>query len=389
MGVDRAVLTVLLDAYEEEQVEGEKRVVLHLRPSLAPIKVAVMPLLRNRPELVEMGRRLAADLKERHAGHVRRHRQHRQAVPPPGRDRDAVLRDRRRRRRSTDGAATIRERDSMTQERVALERSPAASPTWSPACRVGGRPDRRATPRRRSPVRPRGPAPDRGGSSPSARATTPPTSCARGALLALGRLEEAEADAMDAVRLDPDEVRYRELLAEIQSRRGEHADAAAEYARLARQDPRQVAWTVAEAAERIEAADAARGVEAARRAVRLDPGNFDAQLALARGLIHLGDAAGGAPGRDARRTTCARPIAAAREALADALWLAGTRGRRVRRVPGAGARAAAVATAQRVVAKAEVALPQRRPAGSDGSSPSLRARSSPFALRRGWLDGCR
>ncbi|MEP7041028.1 MAG: tetratricopeptide repeat protein, partial [Chloroflexota bacterium] len=90
------------------------------------------------------------------------------------------------------------------------------------------------------------------------------------ALLALGRLEEAEADAMDAVRLDPDEVRYRELLAEIQSRRGEHADAAAEYARLSRNDPRQVAWTVAEAAERIEAADAAKGVDAARRAVRLD-----------------------------------------------------------------------------------------------------------------------
>ena len=74
------------------------------------------------------------------------------------------------------------------------------------------------------------------------------------ALLTLGRLEEAEADAMDAVRLDPDEVRYRELLAEIQSQRGEHADAAAEYARLARRDPRQAAWTVAEAAERIEAA---------------------------------------------------------------------------------------------------------------------------------------
>ena len=65
------------------------------------------------------------------------------------------------------------------------------------------------------------------------------------ALMTLGRLQEAEADAMDAVRLDPDEVRYRELLAEIQSQRGEHADAAVEYARLARRDPRQVAWTVA------------------------------------------------------------------------------------------------------------------------------------------------
>lgn len=142
------------------------------------------------------------------------------------------------------------------------------------------------------------------------------------ALLALSRLEEAEADAMDAVRLDPDEVRYRELLAEIQSRRGEHADAAAEYARLARRDPRQVAWTVAEAAERIEGSDAAKGVEAARRAVRLEPGNFDAQLGLARGLIHMGDAAGALPA--AKRATDLRPgDRAGRETLADALWLAG------------------------------------------------------------------
>lgn len=142
------------------------------------------------------------------------------------------------------------------------------------------------------------------------------------ALLALNRLEEAEADAMDAVRLDPDEIRYRELLAEIQSRRGEHADAAAEYARLARRDPRQVAWTVAEAAERIEGADAAKGVEAARRAVRLEPQNYDAQLALARGLIRLGDAAGALPA--AKRASDLRPgDLAGRETLADALWLAG------------------------------------------------------------------
>lgn len=141
------------------------------------------------------------------------------------------------------------------------------------------------------------------------------------AYLALGRLGEAEGDAMDAVRLDPDEVRYRELLAEIQSLRGEHADAAAEYARLARRDPRQVAWTVAEAAERIEGSDAAKGVEAARRAVRLEPQNYDAQLALARGLIRLGDAAGALPA--ARRATDLRPgDAVGRETLADALWLA-------------------------------------------------------------------
>src|SRR5690606_24207556 len=46
MGVDRAVLTVLVDGYAEEQLAKEKRVVLRIRPELAPVKAAVLPLLR-------------------------------------------------------------------------------------------------------------------------------------------------------------------------------------------------------------------------------------------------------------------------------------------------------------------------------------------------------
>ncbi len=46
-GVDRSVLAFIIDAYDEEEVEGEKRTVLHLHHSLAPIKVAVLPLSRN------------------------------------------------------------------------------------------------------------------------------------------------------------------------------------------------------------------------------------------------------------------------------------------------------------------------------------------------------
>ncbi len=46
-GVDRSVLAFLIDAYDEEEVEGEKRTLLHLNSSLAPIKVAVLPLSRN------------------------------------------------------------------------------------------------------------------------------------------------------------------------------------------------------------------------------------------------------------------------------------------------------------------------------------------------------
>jgi glycyl-tRNA synthetase len=46
-GVDRSVLAFLIDAYDEEEVEGEKRTLLHLHSALVPIKVAVLPLSRN------------------------------------------------------------------------------------------------------------------------------------------------------------------------------------------------------------------------------------------------------------------------------------------------------------------------------------------------------
>ncbi|TMB82082.1 MAG: glycine--tRNA ligase [Chloroflexi bacterium] len=119
MGVDRGVLTMLFDAYEEQQLEREKRVVLHLKPLLAPVKVAVLPLLRNRPELVEIARRLAGDLRAAlHAMYddtasIGKLYRRQDEIGTPfcvTVDVDSL----------TDGAATIRERDSMTQERVAL-----------------------------------------------------------------------------------------------------------------------------------------------------------------------------------------------------------------------------------------------------------------------------
>lgn len=63
MGVDRAMLVALFESYQEEQVKNEKRVVLKFPYPLAPLKAAVLPLLRNRPELVEMARNLATDLR--------------------------------------------------------------------------------------------------------------------------------------------------------------------------------------------------------------------------------------------------------------------------------------------------------------------------------------
>ena len=141
------------------------------------------------------------------------------------------------------------------------------------------------------------------------------------ALLALGRLDEAEAHATDAVRLDPDEIRYRELLAEILSRRGAHRDAAAEFGRLARNDPRQPAWTVAEARERLGAAQPTMSLEAAQRAVKLDARNPQAQLALSRALARTGDARGALQAASLAADLLPDDPAV-REALADASWLA-------------------------------------------------------------------
>jgi len=142
------------------------------------------------------------------------------------------------------------------------------------------------------------------------------------AYLALGRLDDAEADANTAVRLDPDEIRYRELLAQVLSAAGAHREAAEEYARLARLDPRQPEWIRAEAAERLASADAEAAVEAARRALRLEPNDAEAQLALAHGLLRAGQAV---PALEAavRAVALSPGDPMAREAEADARWLAG------------------------------------------------------------------
>jgi glycyl-tRNA synthetase len=62
-GVDRAVLVALFESYYEEKVRGDKRVVLKFPYALAPVKVAILPLLRNRPELVSLARDLATELR--------------------------------------------------------------------------------------------------------------------------------------------------------------------------------------------------------------------------------------------------------------------------------------------------------------------------------------
>jgi glycyl-tRNA synthetase len=119
-GPDRSAFTFLIDGYREEEVRGEKRVVLGLHPDLAPYKVAVLPLLKKRPEIVELCSRIRADL----ARDVMAVYDDTAAIGKLYRRQDEIgtpwcvtvdvnsLEDR---------AVTIRDRDSMLQERVPVE----------------------------------------------------------------------------------------------------------------------------------------------------------------------------------------------------------------------------------------------------------------------------
>jgi len=63
-GIDRSILAFMVDSYREEKVKDDKRVVLGLNKSLAPIKAAVLPLLRNRPDIVKLAGEITNDLKK-------------------------------------------------------------------------------------------------------------------------------------------------------------------------------------------------------------------------------------------------------------------------------------------------------------------------------------
>ncbi len=65
-GAGRAFLFTLLDAYHEDELGGEKRILLKLDPKIAPVKAMVSPLLKNKPELVEKAREVRAALKKIH-----------------------------------------------------------------------------------------------------------------------------------------------------------------------------------------------------------------------------------------------------------------------------------------------------------------------------------
>jgi glycyl-tRNA synthetase len=130
-GVDRTVLALICEAYAEDEAPDEKgkmesRVVMRFHPRIAPIKCAVFPLLKNKPELVAKAKEVRDLLRPQmsvfydESGAIgRRYRRQDEAGTPFGvtidfetlGERDPALRD----------TVTLRDRDSMKQERVAID----------------------------------------------------------------------------------------------------------------------------------------------------------------------------------------------------------------------------------------------------------------------------
>ncbi len=118
-GLNRVFLMFLDNAYTEEDVEGEKRVVLKIDKRLSPIKVAVFPLMKNKTELVEKSKELYDKLKERWmcefstTGSIGKRYRKQDEIGTPycvTVDFDSL----------SDESVTVRERDSMKQERVKI-----------------------------------------------------------------------------------------------------------------------------------------------------------------------------------------------------------------------------------------------------------------------------
>ena len=120
VGVGRTVLAAICNAYvEEETACGEKRVVLKFKPSLAPVKVAVFPLMKNKPELVAKAKEIFDTLKmdwmcefDDNGNVGKRYRRQDEIGTPFCVTVDFESLE--------DGSVTVRDRDTMTQERIKI-----------------------------------------------------------------------------------------------------------------------------------------------------------------------------------------------------------------------------------------------------------------------------
>jgi glycyl-tRNA synthetase len=122
-GVDRITLAFLMDAYEEQKLEGGKeRTVLHLHPDLAPVKAAVIPLARNKPEMVEMAKRIKKSLQSTgrmrslfdDSGNIGKCYARQDEIGTPF----CVTVDHQS---LEDHRVTVRHRDTMAQDRIAID----------------------------------------------------------------------------------------------------------------------------------------------------------------------------------------------------------------------------------------------------------------------------
>ena len=118
-GVGRAVLALMCDAYREEEIEGRQRVVLGLHPKVAPVKVAVLPLV-NRDGMPELARRLYEELRTRMPAEYdaggsigKRYRRQDEIGTPWGVTVDGQTVE--------DDTVTLRDRDSLEQVRMPLD----------------------------------------------------------------------------------------------------------------------------------------------------------------------------------------------------------------------------------------------------------------------------
>ena len=121
-GVERALMAVLSSAYREDEQNGSKRVYLALPEHLAPVKFAVSPLLKNKPELVEKAREIYTNLSKKNPGRVmwddngnigKRYRRQDEIGTP-----HCVVIDFQT---LEDDTVTVRERDTTEQRRVKVE----------------------------------------------------------------------------------------------------------------------------------------------------------------------------------------------------------------------------------------------------------------------------
>lgn len=121
-GLTRTLLAVLLEAYKEEEVkEGDVRTVLKFKPEIAPIKVAVFPLLKNKPELVAKAKEVFGELRQiwmcefDDNGNVGKRYRRQDEIGTPycvTVDFDTLEKD---------NAVTVRDRDTMEQTRVDIK----------------------------------------------------------------------------------------------------------------------------------------------------------------------------------------------------------------------------------------------------------------------------